>query len=97
MEMELNELKKKWLSDPDIRKEYENMELEYQLICSILEARIEKNLTQQELADITGINRSDLSRIENGNANPSLKTIKRVAAGLGKRVEIRFVNDMLQG
>ena len=89
--MELNELKKKWLSNPETRKAYDDLELEYQLICSIIDARLEKNLTQQDLADITGINRADLSRIENGNANPSLKTIKRVAEGLGKKVEIRFV------
>ena len=89
--MELNELKKRWLSNPETRKSYDDLELEYQLICSIIDARLEKNLTQQDLADITGINRADLSRIENGNANPSLKTIKRVAEGLGKKVEIRFV------
>lgn len=89
--MKLSELKEQWLSDPDTRKAYDELEPEYQLICSILDARIEKNLTQQDLADITGINRADLSRIENGNANPSLKTIKRVAEGLGKKVEIRFV------
>lgn len=88
--MKLSELKEQWLSDSDTRKAYDELEPEYQLICSILDARIEKNLTQQDLADITGINRADLSRIENGNANPSLKTIKRVAEGLGKKVEIRF-------
>ena len=33
----------------------------------------------------------DISRIENGNANPSLKTMKRIASGLGKRLEIRIV------
>ena len=37
------------------------------------------------------IDRVDISKIENGNANPSLKNIKRVAEGLGKKVELRFV------
>lgn len=86
-----NEIKNKYLSNPETRKAYEEMEPEYQLICAIIEARQEKNISQQELADVTGIDRADISKIENGNANPSLKTIKRVAAGLGKKVEIRFV------
>ncbi len=54
----------------------------------MLELRSEQKLTQQELAARTGINRSDISKIVNGNANPSLKTMKRLAAAMGKRVHI---------
>ena len=89
--MKYSEIKNKYLSNPEVKKAYEEMEPEYQLICAIIEARQERNISQQELADATGIDRADISKIENGNANPSLKTIKRVAEGLGKKVEIRFV------
>ena len=89
--MKYNDIKEKYLSNPETKKAYEELEPEYQLICAIIEARTEKNISQQELAEVTGINRSDISKIENGNANPSLRTIKRVAEGLGKKVEIRFV------
>ena len=89
--MKYSEIKNKYLSNPEVKKAYEEMEPEYQLICAIIEARQEKNISQQELADATGIDRADISKIENGNANPSLKTIKRVAEGLGKKVEIRFL------
>ncbi|MBQ0040960.1 MAG: helix-turn-helix transcriptional regulator [Clostridiales bacterium] len=88
--MKLSDLKNTYLTDPSIKTEYENLEPEFQIVQSIIDARIERNMTQQELADSTGINRTDLSKLENGNANPSLKTLKRVAAGLGKRIEIRF-------
>ena len=57
----------------------------------MLELKSEQKLTQQELAARTGINRSDISKIENGNANHSLKTMKRLAAAMGKRVHISFV------
>ena len=67
------------------------MEPEFQLILALLKLRIEQNLTQQELAERTGINRSDISKIEHGNANPSLKTMKRLAGALGKRVCISFI------
>lgn len=88
--MKLSDLKNTYLADPSVKEEYENLEPEFQIVQSIIDARIERNMTQQELADSTGINRTDLSKLENGNANPSLKTLKRVAAGLGKRIEIRF-------
>ena len=89
--MTLEELKKEVLSDPEVKKEYDALEPEFQLILAMLELRSKQNLTQQELADRTGINRSDISKIENGNANPSLKTMKRLAAAMGKRVHISFV------
>lgn len=89
--MTFEELKSEILADPEAKKEYDALEPEYQLILALLKLREEQNLTQQELADITGINRADISRIENANANPSLKTMKRLAAAMGKRVQISFV------
>ena len=89
--MTYEEFKELTLSDPEVRKEYDAMEPEFQLILALLELRNELNLTQQDLADRTGINRSDISKIEHGNANPSLKTMKRLAAAMGKKVRISFV------
>ena len=91
MSMKYSDIKEMFLEDQETKKAYEELEPEYQLIYAMVESRREKNISQQELADVTGINRSDISKIENGNANPSLRTIKRVAKGLGKRVEIRFI------
>ena len=89
--MNYTELKKQLLSDPEVKAEYDALEPEYQFIRDMLTCREELSLSQQGLADLTGIDRSDISRIENGNANPSLKTMKRIASGLGKRLEIRIV------
>ena len=41
----------------------------------------EKNLTQIELSQLSGITQADLSKIENGNANPSLNTLLKLAKG----------------
>ncbi len=57
----------------------------------MLVCRQEKNYSQQKLSDVTGINRADISRLENGTSNPSLKTMKRIAEGLGKKLYIRFM------
>lgn len=89
--MTFEELKKIVLSDPEVKKEYDALEPEYQLILALIELRNEQNLSQQELAERSGINRADISRIENANANPSLKTLKRLAGAFGKKVHISFV------
>ena len=62
------------LKDEEFRKEHESLEAEFQIIKEIVEARKDKNITQKELADLTGITQGDISKIENGNTNPSLKT-----------------------
>ena len=60
-------------------------------IKSIILARKEKNLTQKELSQLTGITQADLSKIENGNANPSLNTLLKLAKGLGKKLQVSLV------
>ena len=87
-----NELKKQLLQNDEFKTEYERLEPEYQVIRAIVAARQEQNLTQQELADRTGIDRSDISKLENGSANPSLRTLKRLAAGLGMQLQINFIH-----
>lgn len=88
--MDFREAKKRLLESPSVREEYERLIPEYQIIREILSGRIEKHYSQQKLADLTGIDRADISRLENGNANPSLSTIERIASALGKRVDIKF-------
>ncbi|MCF0237612.1 MAG: helix-turn-helix transcriptional regulator [Sphaerochaetaceae bacterium] len=89
--MDYKTLKNKYLSDENIKAKYDELEPEYQLIKEIISLREEQHISQQELADKTGIDRSDISKLEHGTANPSLKTIKRIAEGLGKKVYIQFV------
>lgn len=88
---DFQELKRELLQDEEVRKEYEDLEPEYQLIKTMIEARKKLNITQQELSKRTGIDRTDISRIETGNANPSLRTMKRLANGLNMNLEIKFV------
>ena len=53
--------------------------------------RESRNLTQKELSALTGITQADLSKIENGNANPSLNTLMKLANGLGKKLQVSLV------
>ena len=87
-----SELKKQLLQNEEVKTEYDRLEPEYQVIRAIVAARQEQHLTQQELADRTGIDRSDISKLENGSVNPSLRTLKRLADGLGMQLQINFVH-----
>ena len=79
------------MKDPEFAAEWNTLDPEFQIIKAMLDGRAAKNLTQKELSEITGINQADISKLENGNANPSLKTLERLAAGLGMRVKVEFV------
>lgn len=91
MERSFRESLNEQLKDPEFKKEWDALEPEFQVIRAMIDARRQKHITQKELAEITGIAQSDISRMENGNANPSLQTLKRLAAGLGMALKVEFV------
>ncbi len=83
----------KKLKDPARKAKWGPNAPEYQLIKALLSARRRKNITQKELAEATGITQPDISRLENGRGNPSLRTLNVLAKGLGMRLKIEFVNS----
>lgn len=81
---------KKQLEDPEFAAEYERQRPEYEAVRAIIAARLESNMTQKELAEKTGIRQSNISRIESGVSSPTIDTLSRIAAGLGKKLVIEF-------
>ena len=79
------------LKDEEFKKEWEDSELEYNLVRSLVAARQECHMTQKELAEKTGINQADISKIETGNANPALSTLKRLAEGMDMVLHLEFI------
>lgn len=79
------------LKDPEFKAEYEGLEPEFAIIRAMIEARQSAGLTQKQLAEKTGIDQSEISRYENGNGNPSLRTLQRLAQGMGMRMKLEFV------
>lgn len=65
--------------------------LEQEVVRAIREARSRLSLTQNELSRRTGIDQGDISKLEHGTRNPSLKLLKRLAEGLDMDLIIRFV------
>ncbi len=88
---EFNDFLNEQLKNPEFRKEWEDIQPEMDVIRAMMEARISQNLTQKELAERTGINQADISKLENGTRNPSLKLLKRLADGMGMTLKIEFV------
>ena len=87
----LNDFVKEQLKDPDFKKEYEALRPEAAIIQAMINARKASGITQKELAEKTGITQGDISRLENGTANPSLKTLQRLASGMGMTLKVEFV------
>lgn len=81
----------KEMQNSDFVAAWEELEPEYQIIRAMIEARKEKNLTQKDLSEITGIAQADISKLENGTANPSIKTLQRLAKGMGMSMKIEFI------
>ena len=78
------------LRDPAFKAEYDALEPEFAIRQAIIDARRASGMTQKELAERTGIAQGDISKLENGSANPSLRTLQLLAAGMGMKVEIAF-------
>lgn len=79
------------LKDPEFKKEWNALELEYQVQAELIKARTEINMTQAELAEKSGIRQSNISRIENGNALPRLGTLEALARAMGKKLKISII------
>lgn len=88
---EFQEFLNEQLQDDEYRKEWEDIQPEMDVIRAMVDARISQNLTQKELAERTGINQADISKLENGTRNPSLKLLKRLADGMGMTLKLEFV------
>ena len=89
--MTFDEYLAKEMENPEFKAEWDALEPEFQINRGIVEGREMNDLTQEQLSAATGINQANISRLENGTANPSLRTLKRLAAGMGMALKIEFV------
>ena len=74
--------------NPELRKEYEALAPQYEIIDAVIAARTEKQMTQAELAERADTKQSNISRFENGNYNPSVEFLQKIAMALDKQLTI---------
>lgn len=81
------------LKNSEFKAEYDALEPEFAIVQAIIDARKKTGLTQKELSERTGIAQGDISKLENGNANPSINTLKRLAKAMNMSLHIEFVQN----
>jgi len=82
------QLKRELLKDKVIKQAYEKLGPEFAVIEMIIRKRIEKGLTQKELAQKIGTKQSAISRLESGTYNPSLSFLQKVGEALDAKLKI---------
>ena len=89
--MTLKEYKENRMKDPGFSQAYEDIQPEMAVIRAIIDARMARNMTQKELSERTGIAQTEISKLENGTRNPSIKLLQRLADGMGMVLNVSFI------
>ena len=82
--------KKKLLRNKEVRSAYGELGFEFSLINALIERRIEKGLTQAELASKIGTRQSSIARFESGSYNPTISFLNKISESLGGKIEVVF-------
>ncbi|MCS5587074.1 MAG: helix-turn-helix domain-containing protein [Porticoccaceae bacterium] len=86
----LQKLKQQALQNPEVRQEYDALSEEFQMIDKLLQMRSAAGLTQDEVARRMGTQKSNVCRLEKGNANPSWNTLRKYAHACGFQITMGF-------
>lgn len=86
----IKDLHRKWMKDPEYRKEYDALEEEFVLAAAVAKARTRSGLSQAELARRMKTTQSTIARLESGRGRPSTRTLDRFAKATGHRLKISF-------
>lgn len=84
------DLEKKLLSDPEVKKEYEKLTPRYAVISQVIAARLKRGMTQKDVAEKIGTKQSAIARLESGNVNPSLDLLEQIAQVMGYKLTIHL-------
>jgi transcriptional regulator with XRE-family HTH domain len=79
-----------WRQDPAYREALAALEDEFALAKSLIEARTDANISQEEIAKRMHTSQPAVARLEGGRGNPSLSTLRRYAEATGTRLRIVF-------
>lgn len=74
--------------DPELKKAYDDLEVEYSIITQVIQKRLEKKMSQKQLAEKIGTKQSAIARLEGGNTNPSVAFLEKVSKALGSKLQI---------
>ena len=85
---QLGDLHRRWMKDSEYRMAFEDMKPEFELTGTLIQARAEAGLTQEQVAQRMETSQAVIARVESGRVKPSTRFLERYAAVVGKRVRI---------
>ncbi len=88
--MDWDEFEKELFKRPGFEEAQEETRLEYEIARALIKARIEKGLTQADIAKKMNTKQSVISRVENAKTIPSLSFLKRLAQVLDASLQVQF-------
>lgn len=88
----LEDFKKEAMTDPEFKKEYEALAPVWELRKELIKLRLKEGKTQEQVAELMGTQKSNISRLECGEnvSLPTLATIAKYANALGYKVKVVF-------
>ncbi len=85
-----DDFEKELFKRPGFKEAQADTRLEYEIARALIKARIEKGLTQAEVARLMNTKQSVISRVENARTTPSLAFLKRLAEVLNASLQVQF-------
>ena len=82
------QLKKQLLEDKEVKRTYEALGPEFKIVSIFIKKRLERGLTQKDLARYIGTKQSAVSRFESGEYNPTLNFLQKMAEGLNTQIKV---------
>ena len=86
----ISNLHKKWIKNPEYKKAYDESRVEFEIAQEVIEARMKRGLSQEELAVLMSTSQSAIARLESGAGLTSLRTLTKLAAATNTHIEIHF-------
>lgn len=90
MKNNYNDFFQKMMKNQEVKKEYEKLTPQYNIIKEIIKLRKDKSLTQEDLAKLTGISKMKIKSIENGSITPTIEMLNKIAQVGGKQLSVNF-------
>ena len=87
----LANLRRKLLTDPEVKAEYDRLGPIFAVVGEMIEARRAAGLTQTDIATRMGTSQSVVARLENARHMPTFDMIARYAAAIGRRLDVHLV------
>ena len=82
------------MKDEKFAEAWKDFQPELQVMRMMADARSYRNLTQKQLSELSGIDQAEISRIESGVRNPSIRILDRLAKAMDMDLVIGFIpND----